>query len=333
MFKFILIRLLQLIPVLLVIVTLTFAMVRSAPGGPFSSERKIPEHILEQLNEHYGLNDPLHIQYFNYLKKIVPKKLDIGALLKFDLKEGLGTDLGPSTRYEGRTVNELIAESFPVSFVLGSFAILLALLIGIPAGTVAALNKNSALDYGPMSMAMFGICLPSFVLGPIFALIFGLWLDWFPVSGWRAIGGIHWTENIPYRVLPVVTLSLYYAAGIARLTRGGMLEVLNQDYIRTARAKGLSTTMVTIKHALRAGLMPVISYLGPVMAGVLSGSFIIEMIFQIPGLGRHFINAALNRDYTLVLGTVLFYAVLIIMLNLLVDIIMVLLNPKLKFDS
>lgn len=332
MLKFIFIRLLQLIPVLIVIITLTFVMVRSAPGGPFSSERKIPEHILEQLNEHYGLNDPLPIQYFNYLVKICPKKLNLAALLKFDLKEGLGTDLGPSTRYEGRSVNELIAESFPVSFVLGFFAILLALLIGIPAGTLAALNKNTTLDYAPMSLAMFGICLPSFVLGPIFALVFGLWLNWFPVSGWRSIGGFHWSDDLPYRVLPVVTLSLYYAAGIARLTRGGVLEVLNQDYIRTARAKGLSTWTVTVKHALRAGLMPVISYLGPVMAGVLSGSFIIEMIFQIPGLGRHFINAALNRDYTLVLGTVLFYAMLIILLNLLVDIILVLLNPKLKFE-
>ena len=332
MFKFIFIRLLQLIPVLIVIITLTFVMVRSVPGGPFSAERKVSEHVLEKLNEHYGLNDPLYVQYFRYLKNVCPKKLNLSALTKFDLKEGLGIDLGPSFRYEGRTVNELIAESFPVSFQLGFFAILLALLIGIPAGTIAALNKNTTWDYAPMSMAMFGICLPSFVLGPLFALIFGLWLDWFPVSGWRAPGGFHWMDNAPYRVLPVVTLSLYYAAGLARLTRGGMLEVLNQDYIRTARAKGLSTWIVTSKHALRAGLMPVISYLGPVIAGVLSGSFIIEMIFQIPGLGRHFINAASNRDYTLVLGTVLFYASLIIILNLIVDIVMVLMNPKLKFE-
>jgi oligopeptide transport system permease protein len=286
MFKFIFIRLLQSIPVLIVIVTLTFVMVRIAPGGPFSAERKIPEHILKELNEHYGLNDPLYVQYFNYMVNICPKKLNIPALMKFDLKAGMGTDLGPSTRYEGRTVNELIAESFPVSFQLGFFAILLALLIGIPVGTIAALNKNTILDYAPMSVAMAGICLPSFVLGPIFALVFGLWLEWFPVIGWRSLGSFHWTDDIPYRVLPVVTLGLYY----------------------------------------------VISYLGPVTAGVLSGSFIIEMIFQIPGLGRHFINAALNRDYTLVLGTVLFYAVLIIFLNLIVDIILVLMNPKLKFD-
>ncbi|MBH52766.1 MAG: ABC transporter [Opitutaceae bacterium] len=332
MLKFIFIRLLQLIPVLIVIITLTFVMVRSIPGGPFSAERKVSEHVLEKLNEHYGLSDPLYVQYFSYLKNVAPKKMDLAALVRFDLKEGLGIDLGPSFRYEGRTVNELIAESFPVSFQLGAMAILLALLIGIPAGTIAALNKNSTFDYLPMSLAMFGICLPSFVLGPLFALIFGLWLDWFPVSGWRAPGGFYWSDNLPYRVLPVLTLSLYYAAGLARLTRGGMLEVLNQDYIRTARAKGLSTWIVTTKHALRAGLIPVISYLGPVIAGVLSGSFIIEMIFQIPGLGRHFINAAANRDYTLVLGTVLFYAALIIILNLIVDIIMVLINPKLKFE-
>lgn len=332
MFRFIIIRLLQAIPVLFVIITLTFVMVRAAPGGPFSAERKIPEHILEALNEHYGLNDPLPVQYWNYLKKICPKKLNIPALLKFDLKEGLGSDFGPSTRYEGRTVNELIAESFPVSFFLGAFALLLALIIGIPAGTFAALYKNTWFDYAPMSMAMMGICLPSFVLGPIFQMVFSIHLEWFPVIGWNSLTGFSWADNIPYRVLPIVTLGLYYGAGIARLTRGGMLEVLNQDYIRTAQAKGLSTAKVTIKHALRAGLMPVISYLGPVIAGVLSGSFIIEMIFQIPGLGRHFINAALNRDYTLVLGTVLFYAVLIIMLNLIVDIVMVILNPKLKFE-
>ncbi len=333
MFKFILVRLLQLIPVLLVIITLTFVMVRSVPGGPFSAERKVSEHVLEKLNEHYGLNDPLYVQYFNYLKNVCPKKLNLSALADFDLKEGLGIDLGPSFRYEGRTVNELIAESFPVSFELGAYALFLALLIGIPAGTLAALKKNTLLDYLPMSSAMMGICLPSFVLGPLFALVFGLWLNWFPVSGWQAPGGFSWADHLPYRVLPAITLGIYYAAGLARLTRGGMLEVLNQDYIRTARAKGLSAFVVTTKHALRAGLLPVISYLGPVIAGVLSGSFIIEMIFQIPGLGRHFINAASNRDYTLVLGTVLFYATLIILLNLIVDIILVLMNPKLKFEK
>ncbi|MCB1121258.1 MAG: ABC transporter permease subunit, partial [Verrucomicrobiae bacterium] len=297
MLRFIIIRLLQAIPVLFVIITLTFVMVRAAPGGPFSAERKIPEHILEALNEHYGLNDPLPVQYWNYLKKICPKKLNIPALLKFDLKEGLGSDFGPSTRYEGRTVNELIAESFPVSFFLGAFALLLALIIGIPTGTIAALYKNTWFDYAPMSLAMLGICLPSFVLGPLLLMTFGdfsregIWglLDIFPVVGWNSLTSFSWTDNIPYRVLPIVTLGLYYGAGIARLTRGGMLEVLNQDYIRTAQAKGLSTLKVTVKHALRAGLMPVISYLGPVIAGVLSGSFIIEMIFQIPGLGRHFI--------------------------------------------
>ncbi len=332
MFKFIFYRLLQIIPVLLVIITLTFVLVRSVPGGPFSAERKVSAHVEQKLKEHYGMDKPLYVQYFNYLWNVTPKKFNPIALSKFDLKEGLGIDLGPSYRYEGRTVNELIAESFPVSFTLGISAIILAIAIGIPAGTIAALNKNTLWDYIPMSSAMMGICLPSFVLGPLLALILSLWLNLFPVSGWNAPGGFTWTDNLPYRVLPVITLGVYYAAGLARLTRGGMLDVLNQDYIRTARAKGLSSWTVTVKHALRAGLIPVVSYLGPVTAGLLSGSFIIEMIFQVPGLGRHFINAAVNRDYTLVMGTVLFYSTLIILMNLLVDVIMVLLNPKLKFD-
>lgn len=255
MFKFIFYRLLQIIPVLLVIITLTFVLVRSVPGGPFSAERKVSAHVEQKLKEHYGMDKPLYVQYFTYLWNVTPKKLNPAALIKFDLKEGLGIDL-----------------------------------------------------------------------------VLSLWLNLFPVSGWNAPGGFSWTDNLPYRVLPVLTLGFYYAAGLARLTRGGMLDVLNQDYIRTARAKGLSAWKVTVKHALRAGLIPVVSYLGPVTAGLLSGSFIIEMIFQIPGLGRHFINAAVNRDYTLVMGTVLFYSTLIILMNLLVDVIMVLLNPKLKFD-
>jgi len=219
------------------------------------------------------------------------------------------------------------------------YAIVIALLLGIPAGSLAALKQNTWLDYLPMSLAMMGICLPTFVLGPLFQMIVSL--DVFhigfsnlnlPVSGWSAPGAFSWTDSIPYKILPSITLGLYYAAGLARLTRGGMLEVLHQDYIRTARAKGLSEWTVTAKHALRAGLIPVISYLGPVIAGVLSGSFIIETIYQVPGMGRHFINAIINRDQTLVLGTVMFYGSLIVLANMVVDVLMVLLNPKLKFE-
>jgi oligopeptide transport system permease protein len=303
--KFILIRLLQTIPVILVIVTITFFMVRLAPGGPFSQERQVSPRILEQMNAHYGLDKPLFQQYLAYL----------GNLTRLDL--------GPSFKHEGRTVNEMIAESFPVSLELGGLALLIALILGVPAGVLAAVKRNTSLDYVPMSMAMVGICLPTFVIGPLLALTLGLWLGWFNVSGWFS-----WSD----RALPALTLGLYYAAYVARLSRGGMLEILNQDFIRTARAKGLPEARVIFRHALRGGLLPVVSFLGPALAGLISGSFVVETIFQIPGLGRHFINGALNRDYSMVMGTVLFYATLIIIANLIVDVIQVLLNPRLKFE-
>jgi len=306
MFKFIFQRTLQSIPVLFIIVTVTFLMVRSVPGGPFTQERQVSPQIIERMNAYYGLNDPLPVQYVNYLKNVI-----------------LRGDLGPSFRNEGRTVNEMIGEAFPVSLQLGGLALLIAIGLGVPAGLIAAIKRNTFLDYGPMSLAMVGICLPTFVVGPLLALVFGLQLGWFNVSGWFS-----WQD----RILPASTLGLYYAAYFARLTRGGMLEVLGQDFIRTARAKGVSETTVIFKHALKGGLLPVITFLGPAIAGLLSGSFVVELVFQIPGLGRHFVNSALNRDYSLVLGTVLFYAVLIIVMNLLADIVQVLLNPKLRFE-
>ena len=305
MTKFVFFRILQTIPVLLVIVAITFFMVRAAPGGPFSGERRVSPQILEKMNEHYGLNDPPLVQFWKYLSKLVR------------------LDLGPSYKHEGRTVNELIGESFPVSLELGFYALMIALALGMPAGMLAALKQNSMLDYLPMSIAMVGICLPTFVMGPILVLIFGLELGWFHVSGWFT----------PHdRVLPAMTLGLYYAAYIARLTRGGMLEILSQDFIRTARAKGVPEFQVILKHATKGGLLPVVLFLGPAFAGLISGSFVVETIFQIPGLGRHFVNAAFNRDYTMVLGTVLFYATLLIFMNLLVDIVQVILNPRLKFE-
>ena len=305
MTKFVFFRILQTIPVLLVIVAITFFMVRAAPGGPFSGERRVSPQILEKMNEHYGLNDPPLVQFWKYLSKLVR------------------LDLGPSYKHEGRTVNELIGESFPVSLELGFYALMIALALGMPAGMLAALKQNSMLDYLPMSIAMVGICLPTFVMGPILVLIFGLELGWFHVSGWFT----------PHdRVLPAMTLGLYYAAYIARLTRGGMLEILSQDFIRTARAKGVPEFQVILKHATKGGLLPVVLFLGPAFAGLISGSFVVETIFQIPGLGRHFVNAAFNRDYTMVLGTVLFYATLLIFMNLLIDIVQVILNPRLKFE-
>ena len=305
MFRFIARRLLETIPVLFIIVTATFFMVRFVPGGPFDSEKATTPEIRANLEAYYGLNLPLHEQYFNYLKAI------------------LQGDLGRSTKYASRTVNEIIADKLPASLQLGGLSLLIALVLGLTAGVIAAVKRNTKIDYIASSFAMVGICVPTFVLGPLLVLVFAIHLGWFSASGWYS-----WDD----RILPSLTLGIVYAAGIARLTRGGMLEVLNLDYIRTARAKGASEARIIFRHALRGGLLPVVSYLGPAIAGILTGSFVIETIFQIPGLGREFVNSAFNRDYTLVLGTVILYAVLIISLNLIVDVVQVWLNPKLKFE-
>jgi len=298
-------RLLQMIPVLFVIATLTFFMIRLAPGGPFSGEKNVPPEIQQNLDAYYGFNLPVPQQFLRWLGNAVRG------------------DLGPSYRYANRTVNELIAESFPVSAELALWSLLIALAFGLTAGIVSSLRPNTVTDYIPSSLALVGISVPNFVLGPLLVLVFALKLRWMPVSGWQ--------EPID-RILPALTLGAVYAAYIARLTRGGMLEVLSQDYIRTARAKGASHARVILKHALRGGLIPVVSYLGPTVAALLTGSFVVETIFQIPGLGRYFVNAAFNRDYTMVLGAVLFYAALIVIFNLIVDVVLVWMNPKLKFE-
>ena len=310
MLRFIVGRLLQMVPVLLVIATITFFMIRLAPGGPFDSEKSVSPEIRKNLERYYHMVNPdgsprnLWLQLGDYLG---------------NLARG---DLGPSSKYSSRTVNELIAESFPVSAELALWSLLIALAFGLPAGIIAALRPNTASDYIPSSLAMFGISVPNFVIGPLLVLIFALHLQWARVSGWE-----DWRD----RVLPSITLGLLYAAYIARLTRGGMLEILSQDFIRTARAKGGSPFRVVTRHALRGGLVPVVSYLGPAVAGLVTGSFVVESIFQIPGLGRYFVNAAFNRDYTMVLGAVLFYAALIVIFNLIVDIFLVWMDPKQKF--
>ena len=305
MFKFIARRVLETIPVLFIIITGSFFLMHAAPGGPFDAERRVTPEIQRNLEAHYGLDKPLWQQYLRQLK---------------DICHG---DLGPSYKYANRTVNELIGESLPVSMELGVYGILIAIVIGVTAGIIASLRPNTVTDYVPMSLAMAGICLPTFVLGPLLILVFALWLKWFNPSGWY---------DPADRVLPALTLGIYYAAYLARLTRGGMLEILSQDYIRTARAKGAGETRVILKHALRGGLLPVVSFLGPALAGIISGSFVVETIFQIPGLGRYFVTAAFNRDYTMVIGTVIFFAVLIVVFNLIVDVLQVLLNPRLRFE-
>jgi len=292
------------IPVLLTVVTLTFLMVHSAPGGPFDEEKAVTPEVLAKLNAKYNLDQPLIIQYFDYLKGVV---------------QG---DFGPSFRYPGRSVTELISIGLPITFELAFYSILFALAVGIFAGILGALRPNTPLDYIPMSTAMIGICVPSIILGPSLTLVFGIWLEWLPVSGWGDMPGD--------KLLPTLTLGTAYAAYCARLTRGGMLEVLNQDFIRTARAKGLSESRVVIVHALRGGLTPVIAFLGPAMAGLLAGSFVVETIFGIPGLGRFYVEAAFNRDYTMILGSSIFFSFLIILFNLISDLVAAALNPKLR---
>jgi oligopeptide transport system permease protein len=303
MTRFAIRRVVEMVPVLWIIVTVVFFMVRLAPGGPFDAERNVSPEVLKNLNAYYHLDAPLYRQYFDYLG---------------DLVRG---DLGPSFKNASWSVNELIALGFPVSLELGFYALIIALIVGLLSGVFASLKPNSWRDYLPMSLAMTGICIPAFVLGPLLVLVFALWFGWLPVCGW---------EGPEYKILPSITLGAAYAAYIARLSRGGMLEVLSQDFIRTARAKGLAETRVVMRHALRGGLQPVVSFLGPAAAGLLSGSFVVETIFQVPGLGRFFVQAAFNRDYTMIMGDVLFYAVLILMLNLAVDVAQAWLDPRVR---
>lgn len=306
MTRYILRRLLGFVPVFLLIVTVVFFLIRLAPGGPFEQgERHVPPEVLEQIRESYNLNAPLYVQYVDYLR---------------DLMRG---DLGPSMQQPSRTVSQWVMLRAPVSMELGLYSLLVAMTIGLTAGLVASLRPNTLTDYVPMSLAMAGICLPTFVMGPLLMLVFSLKLGWFPVSGW---------DSPMDKVLPSLTLGSVYAAYVARLTRGGMFEVLAQDFIRTARAKGLSEARVLLKHALRGGVQPVVSFLGPAAAGLLTGSFVVEKIFQIPGLGKQFVDAAFNRDYTLLMGAVLFYAVLILVLNLLADIVQGWLDPRVRYD-
>lgn len=304
MLKFIFQRVLQAIPVLFIVALVTFIMIRSAPGGPFDEDRNVPPEVIKALNDRYHLGDPLWKQFLDYVGNVI---------------QG---DLGPSFKYPSHTVNDLIAAGLPATLELSFYALIFALITGLAAGIFASLRSNTMQDYLPMSAAMIGICMPTFVLGPILLLVFGIWLGWLPVAGWGQIPGD--------KVLPSITLGSVYAAYIARISRGGMLDILSQDYIRTAHAKGLSTTRIVFVHALRGGIIPVISFLGPAIAGLLAGSFVVESIFQIPGLGRFYVTAAFNRDYTMILGCTIFFAFLIILCNLLADVLLVWLNPKLR---
>jgi oligopeptide transport system permease protein len=297
-------RLFTYIPVLLVVVIITFLMIHAAPGGPFDAERVASPEIIEKLNEAYNLDKPIHVQIYNYL---------------FNAIQG---DFGPSFKYPGRTVTELIMSGLPTTIELAIYSILFAIFLGVISGLVASLNPGKILDIVPMSISLLGICIPSIILGPVLVLIFGIWYEVLPVYGWG--------DNPGDKILPTITLGTAYAAIFARLTRGGMLEILGQDYIRTARAKGLSEIRIVIIHALRGGILPVISFLGPAIAGLLAGSFVVETIFQINGVGRFYVQAAFNRDYTMILGTSILFTFMTLSFVLISDIAASFLNPTLR---
>ncbi|MES2490867.1 MAG: oligopeptide ABC transporter permease OppB [Pseudomonadota bacterium] len=303
MIRYAFIRLLSAIPALLILITLTFFMMRAAPGGPFDRERDVSPEVRAKLEQAYHLDESLWKQYGRYLTA---------------LSQG---DLGPSFKYGDRSVNELIAAGFPVSLKIGGLAMLLALLLGGAFGIIAALRQNGVVDYSVMTLAMVGISIPNYVFAPLAILLFAVTLGWLPAGGWND-GAF---SNL---VLPVLALAAPQVAYIARLMRGSMIEVLHAPYIRTARAKGLSERVVILRHALRPALLPVLSYLGPASAGIITGSVVIEQIFGIPGIGRYFVTAALNRDYTVVMGVVIFYGVLVILFNFLVDLLYGVLDPR-----
>lgn len=307
MLRFILKRILEAIPVLFIVATATFFLLHKMPGGPFDTEKAMTPEMKKQLEAYYGMDKPETQQYVDYMKRLI-----------------LHGDLGVSQKYFGWTVNELLAGSLPISMELGLEGMVFALFFGLLAGIVASLRKNTAGDYVPMSIATLGICIPSFVTGPLLILIFGIWLGWFNTSGW------FFPRD---RILPAMTLGLYYMAYISRLARGGMLEILNQDFIRTARAKGASEWRVVWRHSLRGGLLSVVSFLGPAISGIVTGSLVVETIFDIPGAARFFVRAAFDRDGPMLMGTTLIYAVLVIVMNLLADIVAVWMNPRLRFDQ
>lgn len=300
-------RLLGAIPTLLVIITLTFFIMRIAPGGPFDQEQTLPPQIRANLQAAYGLDQPVHVQYVRYLQGLVRG------------------DFGPSFRYRDFTVTELIAQGLPVSLTLGIAALALALAVGVPLGTVAALRHNQPLDHALMLLAIVGIALPSLVVAPLLALLFGIKLHWLPVGGWEP-------GSLRTLVLPVVALSLPLIAFVSRLMRASLLEILSSGFIRTARAKGMPERIVIVRHALRPALLPVVSYLGPATAAVLTGSLVVETLFNIPGMGRYLVQGALNRDYTLVMGMVIVYAALTLLMNLVVDLIYGALDPRIRHD-
>jgi oligopeptide transport system permease protein len=304
MLKLIITRLFQSLITLFLIITFSFFMMRVAPGGPFDSERKLPPEIEANIKAKYKLDQPLVSQYLGYLS---------------DIMKG---DLGLSFRYQNYTVNELLYEGMKVSLTLGSLALLFALLIGVPLGIIGSQREESILDHLIVSTTILGISIPNFVLGPVLVMLFAILIPIFPAGGLDSFGSY---------VLPVFTLSIYYLSYITRLTRIGFIGIKRREFILTARAKGLSEPVIIFRHMLRGGILPLVSYLGPAAAGIITGSIVIEKIFNVPGIGQHFVQGALNRDYTLVMGVVVFYSTLIITFNFLIDLVYLVLDPQVKY--
>jgi len=298
-------RLLQAPLILLVLASLSFVIMRLAPGGPFASERAMDPEVAHELAAHYHLDQPIAKQYLYFL----------ASLGRADLGMSMST-------YRGQSVASVILRALPTSLLLGALGLLLALLLGVPAGVLGAMRPHSGGDALSMVVALTAISLPTFVIGPLLALVFGLWLQWLPIAGYQGF------SHPAYLVLPAIALSAPFAGRIARLTRAGLLEVMSQDFVRSARAKGASELRIAIRHALRLGFAPVVSYLGPAVAAILTGSLVIEQVFQIPGLGREFVISAFNRDFTLVMGTVLVYGLILILCNLLADLALAMLDPR-----
>lgn len=296
-----------LVPTLLAIITISFLIIRLAPGGPFDEEQTLSPAIKANLEAAYGLDAPLSKQYFRYMRGL------------------MHGDFGPSFKFRDVRVSELIGQGLPVSLALGACAVLLAILAGVPLGALAALRRNRAVDHAIRGIAVLGIALPSFVVGPVLALVFGLYLHWLPVAGWES-------GTARYMILPVVTLSLPVMAYVARLARASFLEVMQANHIRTARAKGLSELTVAWRHALRPALMPVVSYLGPATAFVVTGSLVVETVFGLPGTGRYLVQGAINRDYTLVMGMIVVYGVITLLCNLIADLLYSWLDPRVRHD-
>lgn len=313
MLRFLFRRLLTAIPTLFVVVTLAFFMMRAAPGSPFVGERRLSPEVERNVMAKYGMDRPLPVQYANY----------VGGVLH--------GDFGPSLKYKDKSVLRIIADGFPNSLLIGTLAMALGAVVGVSLGVVAALRQNRGADYAAMGVAVLGVCIPTFVTAPLLVLVFAAWLGVLPTAGWPARTE-PWTQAWHYLVLPVVVLSLPQIAIISRLTRAGMIEVMRSNYVRTARAKGLPERSVVLRHALRGAILPLVSYIGPATADVITGSLVVEQIFQLPGIGRAFVTSALQRDYTVVMGVVILYAGLILLLNLAADLLYALLDPRVRLS-